>query len=318
MKRITIFRDLKPGAQLLFAGFVVVVVFFILQLIAVLIAVPVFGFDRVAGMLGGLDFTNPDDMKLLKYMQVSQSIGLFIAPSIVIAWLYHHDWDEYLQLHKPVNIKLIGWVLLLTFAINPFINFLGGVNAGMHFPEWLSGVEEWMREAEDAAENLTKAFLKVDNIGGLLFNLFMIAVLPALGEELLFRGVIQQLLTRITRNYHWGIWLAAALFSALHMQFYGFIPRMFLGAMFGYLLVWSGSLWLPIVAHFINNAAAVILQYLIDKEKFSSSIDEFGTEISQWYIALISLAVGLYILLRIRQESKSAISSTSAEQHPDY
>lgn len=306
----TIFRDLSPSYKLLFTGFVVVIAFLFTQIIAALLAIPLFGLDQVMGMLSGLDFSDPDSMNLLKFFQIFQSIGLFIIPPLIVAWLFHSSISEYLSLNNKPMLPAILLVTLLIFIINPFINFTGAINAEMHFPEWMSGVERWMRNAEDTAEKLTKAFLKVDNIGGLLLNLFMIAVLPALGEELLFRGVIQKLFSQITRNPHWGIWISATLFSALHMQFYGFLPRLLLGGMFGYLLVWSGSLWLPIIAHFINNAAAVILLYMIDKGQVNPRIEEFGTGTGEWYVALFSLIMGVLILAAIRNQKKP-ISSTS-------
>lgn len=306
----TIFRDLSPSYKLLFTGFVVVIAFLFTQIIAAILAIPLFGLDQVIGMLSGLDFSDPDSMNILKFFQVFQSIGLFIVPPFIVAWLFHSSISEYLNLSKKPMLPAIILVVLLIFIINPFINFTGAINTEMHFPEWMSGVERWMRNAEDTAEKLTKAFLKVDTIGGLTLNLFMIAVLPALGEELLFRGVIQKLFSQITRNVHWGIWISAALFSALHMQFYGFIPRLILGGMFGYLLVWSGSLWLPIIAHFINNAAAVILLYMIDKGQIDPRVEEFGTGTGEWYVALFSLVMGLLILAAIRNQKKP-ISSTS-------
>ena len=313
----TIFRDMRPGMKLIFTGFIVIVVFLIIQLIAAVLALPLFGFEKVAGMLTGIDFNDPESLNLLKYLQVFQTIGLFVVPSVIAAALFHPSWREYLMLHEKPTGQSIVLVFVLIFVINPFINFTGEINSGMHFPEWLSGVETWMRNAEDTAEKLTKAFLKVESAGGYLFNLFMIAVLPAIGEELLFRGVIQKLFTQMTRNHHWGIWLSAALFSALHLQFYGFIPRMLLGGMFGYLLVWSGSLWLPVIAHFINNAAAVTLLYLIDTGAVSPRIEEFGTGAGEWYIALISFAVGLYLFFALRKQSQP-ISSTGAPPHRDY
>jgi hypothetical protein len=187
-------------------------------------------------------------------------------------------------------------------VLNPFINFTGAINSEMHLPRWFSGIENWMREAEDTAAELTEAFLDVESVGGLLFNLLMIAVLPALGEELLFRGVIQKILTDWTRSAHWGIWISAAMFSALHLQFFGFIPRLLLGALFGYLLVWSGSLWLPILAHFINNAGAVIALYLVDKGAISKTVEEFGSGTEYWMYAIPSFAIGILILWTIRYQ----------------
>jgi membrane protease YdiL (CAAX protease family) len=174
----------------------------------------------------------------------------------------------------------------------------------MNFPEWLSGVEQWMKNAEENAAELTEVFLKVDSTGGLLFNLFMIALLPAIGEELLFRGVIQRIFTRMTQNIHWGIWISAILFSALHIQFYGFVPRMLLGVLFGYLLVWSGSMWLPVLAHFINNGFAVVAMYLIDKNVLNPQVEEIGSTSGSYYAAVLSLALVVIFMWLIKKENR--------------
>lgn len=301
---LTAFRESRPGTRLLFSGFIVVVVFLITQFLAAIVAVPIFGFDALTGMIDGIDHTDPESLKFLKFFQISQTIGLFILPPFVVAWFFHADVLEYLSLRRKPTIIMSLMVLLLVLAVSPFINYTGAINAEMHFPESLSRVETWMRNAEDTAEQLVEAFLNVDGIGGLMFNLFMIAVLPAIGEELLFRGVIQKLFTGMSGSHHWGIWLSAALFSALHMQFYGFIPRMLLGGMFGYLLVWSGTLWLPILAHFINNAVAVILMYMADHAIISKEVEEFGSGPEGWIYALVSLVVGGFIFYRISQQAK--------------
>ena len=305
---LTAFRESRPGTRLIFTGFVVLVVFLITQFLAAIVAIPIFGFDALTGMMDGINHSDPESLKFLKFFQISQTIGLFILPPLVLAWFFHPDIMEYLSLRRKPTIILSLMVFLLVLVISPFINYTGAINAEMHFPEWLSGVENWMRNAEDTAEQLVEAFLKVNGIGGLMFNLFMIAVLPALGEELLFRGVIQKLFTGMSGSHHWGIWLSAALFSALHMQFYGFIPRMLLGGMFGYLLVWSQTLWLPILAHFINNSAAVILMYMVDHDIISQEVEEFGTGPDGWMVALGSLVVGGFIFYWIkRQASRESV-----------
>jgi len=299
---LTAFRGMKPFSQLMFSAFIVTATFLVFQAVAAITALPLFGLSHVVSMINGIDMSDPASVRMLKFFQVFQTLGLFIAPSLLIAWLMQGNIFQYLKLRWPVNFSLAILVIILVFVLNPFINFLGNLNTEMHFPGWLGGVEKWMRDAEDAAQKLTEAFLKVDNVGGLLFNLFMIAVLPAIGEEFLFRGVIQKILTALTRNQHWGIWLSAALFSALHLQFFGFVPRLLLGAMFGYLLVWSGSIWLPILAHFINNAGAVIALYLVDKGIINSSVEEFGAGIEYWYYVLPSLVIGITILWTIRHQ----------------
>jgi len=302
------FRGMKPFQQLVFSAFVIIVSFLIFLFISLALAVPVFGLDAVINMPSINDLNNPESLRILKYFQVVQSVGLFIIPPFILGWLFHGNTSEYLGLDNRITLASVVMVTVLIIASQPFINFVGEWNMQMHFPERFSGVENWMKNAEENAALLTEAFLNVETTGGLLFNLFMIALLPAVGEELLFRGVIQKILTNWIKNHHWGIWIAAILFSALHIQFYGFVPRMLLGVIFGYLLVWSGSIWLPVVAHFINNASAVTAMYFIEKDMLNPSLENIGSTSESYYIAGISLVVMLstmWIIKRDKYNSRS-------------
>lgn len=300
----TAFRDMKPLSQLMFSIFVVIASFMVFMVLSLIAAIPLFGLESMLSIPTIEEMDNPESIRILKYFQVVQSIGVFIFPPFVLAWLFHGKIAEYLCLNKPVNFTSVFLVFTLSFAASPFVNFIGGLNQNMQFPEWLSGVENWMRNAEDKAAEITEAFLKVETAGGLAFNIFMIAFLPAIGEELLFRGVIQRIFTNWTRNYHWGIWISALLFSALHLQFYGFVPRMFLGVLFGYLLVISGSIWLPIIAHFINNGLAVIMMYLIDKQMLNPELEEIGSTTDSYYMAAISFMLIFAILLMLKRQNQ--------------
>ena len=300
----TAFRDMKPLSQLMFSIFVVIASFMVFMVLSLIAAIPLFGLESMLSIPTIEEMDNPESIRVLKYFQVVQSIGVFIFPPFVLAWLFHGKIAEYLCLNKPVNFTSVFLVFTLSFAASPFVNFIGGLNQNMQFPEWLSGVENWMRNAEDKAAEITEAFLKVETAGGLAFNIFMIAFLPAIGEELLFRGVIQRIFTNWTRNYHWGIWISALLFSALHLQFYGFVPRMFLGVLFGYLLVISGSIWLPIIAHFINNGLAVIMMYLIDKQMLNPELEEIGSTTDSYYMAAISFVLIFAILLMLKRQNQ--------------
>ena len=273
------------------------------MLISIIVAIPFFGLNSLMNLPSLNEMTNPDSIKILKYFQVVQALGLFIVPPFILGRLYFGQVSQYLYLNKSFNSASILLVFVLMFFIGPFINLIGELNANMTLPEWLSGVENWMRNAEENAEIITKAFLKVETLNGLLFNLFMIAFLPAIGEELLFRGVFQRIFTNWTRSYHWGIWISAILFSALHMQFFGFFPRMLLGAIFGYLLVWSGSMWLPIFAHFLNNGIAVIAMYLIDKEVLNPNLEVVGSTKDSYYMAAISLVLIVAFMLMIKRQN---------------
>jgi membrane protease YdiL (CAAX protease family) len=268
------------------------------------VALPFFGVD---GMMESISISEgaPGNVNFLKYFQVIQSIGLFVVPPFILAWLYHENIAEYLQINRSTKgISFLLAAFSLLFVV-PFINYLGEINSQMSFPESFSGIESWMRTMEDTAKVMVDKFMKVESISGLLFNIFMIAIIPAIGEELMFRGVIQRILTNLTKNRHWGIWIAALLFSAMHMQFYGFLPRMVLGAMFGYLLVWTGTMWVPILAHFVNNAMGVLGYYLINKGVISKDVEELGSSTDQLPLVFFSLTmVGLllYLIWRIEKE----------------
>lgn len=299
----TAFRDMKPFSQLMFSAFVILVCFLGFMVLSFIIALPIFGLETTMNIASFNDFNNPEIIVLLKYFQTVQAIGLFIVPPIILGYLFYGNVSEYLYLNKSFNPSSLILVLVLIFFAGPFINFIGELNNSMVFPEWLAGIERWMKDAEESAAQITETFINVKTIPALAFNIFMVAFLPAIGEELLFRGVIQRIFTNMTRNYHWGVWISAILFSALHMQFYGFVPRVLLGAIFGYMLVWSGSMWLPILGHFLNNAIAVIGMFLIHNELLNPKFEEIGSTNDSYYMAALSLGLIIVFMLMIKRQN---------------
>ena len=194
----------------------------------------------------------------LRTIQGVSALCTFLLPAIAMGYCCSHDLSDYLSLRRISDplawpLTAAGMVLLA-----PLINLLSLWNQSLHLPAALAPMEQAMRQWEELAEQLTQTLLASDRIDILLANLLVVAVLAAITEECFFRGTLQRILSRCQSNPHVVIWIAAILFSAFHLQFYGFFPRMLLGAYFGYLLRWSRSIWLPIFAHFINNAIAVI------------------------------------------------------------
>ncbi|HEY3369953.1 MAG TPA: CPBP family intramembrane glutamic endopeptidase [Prolixibacteraceae bacterium] len=297
----TAFRGMKPFSQFMFSLFVMTVSVLFFMLLSIILAIPFFGMQSLMSSLTPAGMTTPEGLVFLKYFQVVQSIGLFIAPPLILGWLYHGNFSEYLRINRTTSYPSYLYIALSVLLLIPLINFAGEINNQLKLPASLSGLENWMRTMEEAAKVLTEKFMKVEGLSGLLFNVFMIAVLPAIGEELMFRGVIQRIFANMTKNYHWGIWIAAFIFSAFHMQFYGFLPRLLLGAMFGYLLVWTGTIWAPILAHFVNNTMGVVGYYLIDKGLISKDIEQWGTGSEQFPLVLFSLAsTGILLFLIYR------------------
>lgn len=311
------FREMKPFSQLMFTLFIMVVSVLAFMVIGLLVAIPFFGLQALMSSMSPEGINSPENIGFLKYFQVLQSIGLFVVPPFIVGALFHENFSEYLLINRTAPVKIYLFASLTLLLVIPFINFLGALNSQMKLPEALSGIENWMKTMEDAAALMVEKFMKVESISGLMFNLFMIAVLPALGEELLFRGVIQRIFTTWTKNYHWGIWITAFLFSAMHMQFYGFLPRMALGAMFGYLLVWTGTMWVPILAHFVNNTMGVLGYYFINKGVISKDIETYGSGSEQIPLVFVSIAlVGLLLFLIYRDtrlETKMPVNQTDSQ-----
>lgn len=255
------------------------------------------------------EVSNPAVVSALKMMQLFSSIGTFIIPPLLAAFLFDIRPMAYLGLERKSKPTVFLLVIVLMFAIVPFINWMLVVNGGMHLPAVMKDMEDWMKASESQAAEITKVFLNSGTITGLILNLFIIAIIPAIGEELLFRGLIQRLFTELSNNVHVAIILSAVLFSALHLQFYGFFPRFALGVMFGYLYLWSGNLWLPMLAHFVNNAAAVLFSWMEARQGLPFNQDTFGTGKGEEMVLAASVFLTWGILFAIHKMLKSDTNS---------
>jgi len=247
------------------------------------------------------DFSNPTTISYLKISQIFQAIGIFVVPPLLAVYIFKKGTENYLSFNSTRLILLFLSAIIMIISL-PIINWLAELNQAISFPDSMHGIETWMHQQEDAAIRITKYFLQADSIGVLLINLFIMALIPAIGEEMLFRGVIQKMFSNMSNNKHIGIWLTAFLFSAIHMQFLTFLPRFFMGAMFGYLLVWSGSIWLPIIAHFINNAMAIISNYLFQNKIIKTDLENIEIDNQFYYLILSSVLVG-FLLYYIYQDT---------------
>ncbi|MEX0598110.1 MAG: CPBP family intramembrane glutamic endopeptidase, partial [Candidatus Paceibacterota bacterium] len=194
-------------------------------------------------------------------------------------------------------INMLG--ILFILVILPFTNLLTYFNANLGLPEFMSGLENFFHEKENQMNRIMESFLKPGGTGGLFFNLIVIAVIPAFGEELLFRGIIQKLLNRWFGHAHWAIIATAFLFSAMHIQFLSFLPRFFLGLILGYLFYWSGSIWLTILVHFVNNAVATIFYFYFYGGYIGDYLEKTGTPEKGIALAFLSALAGFALLCLI-------------------
>ena len=245
-----------------------------------------------------------------------QDLLAFIVPAIVAMAIFYRR-----PFHAMGLDRAPGWlslvVIILFYIVSlPAMNWLVSFNEAMSLPSWMGGLESWMREAEDAAAEATQRILDINSAGMLAASVFVVGFMAGLSEEMLFRGAMLRTMQDSRLGTHAVVWIVAILFSAFHMQFYGFIPRMVLGLWLGYLFVWTRNLWVPIIAHTLNNSTVVVFSYLTNKglvpEGFADNIGIPAEGALPWlaivsFIASIIIAAWAYRSLTSKAEAQDAI-----------
>ena len=197
----------------------------------------------------------------LRIAAVTQDIFVFIVPAVVTAMVVSRLPARTLGVNCWVDGRLFFLACALYVCATPLLEVVVKMNDAMSLPPVLADLEQWMRQMEEAARSQVALLLGGDSVASLVVSILIVGVMAGFSEELFFRGTLQRLIGASRLGPHMAIWVTAVLFSAFHMQFYGFFPRMLLGAYFGYLLWWSGSLWLPIAIHILNNSIVVVSQW---------------------------------------------------------
>lgn len=268
---------------------------------------------------------------MIRLMQFLNSAFIFIIPPFIFTYLFNDNSKTYLNLHMPKPAHIILAILSIIVAI-PLINLLVTWNESLKLPEFLTGIETWMRESEKNAGEVTEKILSGTSISILLVNLLIIAIMPGIGEEFFFRGLLQKIFLnafvkkqsenskRIKWSNHLAIWVVAILFSAIHLQFYGFIPRMLLGVWFGYLLYWSGSVWVPVIAHITNNSLSTIFSFAENNKYINDDPNVIGIGETYWLSIISSVLILLITLYFFKTKRKSDTSGFNQQglQNPEF
>lgn len=240
-----------------------------------------------------------EHVEMLKWMNNLSQVSTFLLPVGIYLFIFGAP-NAFRANMPPTFLMVILGILWMIFS-GGIIELSSKLNA-LFIPEG-SSMEQLLKPTEEKAEQLTYMILNYSGIGSLINTIFCIAIIPAICEELAFRGVLQPLLIGATKNIHLGIWLSAIVFSFFHFQFYGFLPRMILGAMLGYLFVWSGSLWVSVLAHLANNAFAIII-FHYNELSLKAPEGDFQNSIL-FYIISIAIFFGILAALRSRRIPES-------------
>ena len=252
----------------------------------------------------GLPANTSDQAAYYRIVQACNSVGTFLLPALLFSYLSELNCFSYNKMNKLPKYNMVNIVLVMSLAIVPVVAVLAEWCEGVQWPASLEGLEEWLRRLDERQQELVNLLMHDTRVSILLVNIFVLAILPALGEELLFRGTLQPFLQKWTKSPHWAIWITAMIFSAIHLQISGFIVRTLMGAYLGYLLYWSGSLWLPIIAHCLHNSWSILSEFIFLRRGYDVDNLNF-TDIHNWqYLLGVSIILsvgGVYLLWRNRK-----------------
>ena len=228
--------------------------------------------DMISGFIS--DPENPSAAGPLKLVQLFNSMAIFLIPAMLFSQIMSPNPVTFLRLNKWPSALTMVLVLVLFLVFTPITDALSWLNDNIHLPGFLAGWEDAMRGSTADQQRLIGSFLQMDTFGDFLYNVFLMALLPALGEEFFFRGVVQRIMLRRTGRVHLSVWITGLAFGLMHQQFIALIPLTILGALLGYIKEWTGSLWASILAHFVNNATIIVVMYFFGYDM--SDVDQLS------------------------------------------
>jgi len=307
------FKKVHPMLQLLMFGGMAMGCLMIFGLVGTMILAKVTGIDVLTlSDPDKWDYSNPSLLTFLRGSLVVQFIALYIIPVFLFARFCDPKPTQYLGLTSSKPIYFILGITVLLVAL-PFVDWTGTINDQL-IPETTS-IGKWMKASEEAVAKQIGFMLKRHTVQDLLLNLVLVAVFAGVGEELLFRGVLQRLFIKLFKNPWAGILITAFIFSAIHLQFYGFIPRFILGILLGLIYWYSGSLWPAIIAHFAYDAFAVIMIWfnpaLAEQDSVAVSLG------NKTLLAAISLALVMIIVILMKKRSTNSYETVYARDNID-
>jgi membrane protease YdiL (CAAX protease family) len=232
------------------------------------------------------------------FQGVSHFCAFTLAP-LALLLRTNQPIHTYLSPKKAIPVSLLLLAALLMVVIMPANSWVIDLNAKMDLPDFLADFERWAKTKEETIKELTQYLTIFNSPAEFMLGLIIFAFVPAVGEELVFRGILQKQLIRWFRNPHLGIWVAATIFGIIHFQFYGLLPRLLLGALLGYLYWWSGNIWVPIIGHFMNNGLIVVMLYLVQQKKIDFDLE--STEAMPLQTVLFSVVAIIALLFYLRR-----------------
>ena len=247
-----------------------------------------------------------DDVVRLRWATVLQDLFIFIMPVAMTALIAARNPLRFTGVDRWPCGSAVVWTMAVVVLAIPAMNVIVQWNASLTLPESMSRIEQVLRASEQAANGMVMMLMSGTSVIDLILSILIMGCLTGIAEELFFRGMLQKLLHVQLRNAHIAIWATAVIFSAVHLQFFGFVPRMLIGAFLGYLAWWSGSLWLPAMAHALNNSLVVINQWLVNTGRSSVDANSVGADGSAADSLAATIGALWYLSSRVFGKSRKA------------
>jgi uncharacterized protein len=290
--------------RLFILGGMVLFFYVVSSLVGIYLCKWLFGFDLLNNPeLYNTYNTNQYVLNALKLLHVVISIGAMLIPAWFFPKALEQNQGQFLQISS--NIRPLFWpIAFLMILVNiPFVSWLVELNSRFHLPESLAGLEAQLKASEELANSMTKAFLSGTTTVDLLINLFVVALIPAITEEFLFRGALQRFINYCFGNTHAAVLSAALIFSAIHGQIYGFLPRMVLGMLLGYIFAYSGSIWPAVVVHFINNAISIlVVHFKLEETGWAVFNESYHFPVYAILLSVVACVSLVYLMHRNHQQ----------------
>lgn len=240
----------------------------------------------------------------MRIAAVMQSLFQLIVPAIATAMIVTRRPATFLAIDRRIDLRLLLLAAAALITATPMMNRIIALNEAVTLPDSLAWLEQSLKQMEEQAAATIAVMQGGTSVGDLIMNILIIGVLAGLGEELIFRGTFLRLMTTGRINPHIAVWTVAVVFSAVHLQFYGFVPRTLLGAYFGYLVVWTRCLWIPVIIHALNNIIYVSSEWIAARQGLDeSAINGYDGNLLVNAASVIITAALLVIIYRLSDKS---------------
>lgn len=244
---------------------------------------------------------NPQGVMALKLNQAFISMAIFIVPSFLFCRSIEQNSMKFLGLTHPTKWYNYLFIIILIILALPVSSWLMELNQNIHLPANFKDFETLLRGDEAFAKLQMEAFVNANTISQLLFNIVIVAVIPAISEEIFFRGCLQNFVRMCFYNVHVSVIFTAIIFSAIHGDYFGFLPRFMFGLVLGYAFAYSGNIWVSIVGHFLNNCITIVAYFIAQSNPEITFLkDDYCFPIIFTIIGFIGIVVIIFSMSKLR------------------